>query len=377
MAERSTIGILFSVSDGWIGGSYYFLNIIAAINNLPDEKKPILLIYSSDTSGYEAAKKIGYPYLLYKNSAFKYSLIERVINKASRLLFKQNIIVKGLSEKEMPVLFGYYEQLMFYKCKRKVYWIPDFQEHYYPDFLGEDIVLDRRKKHLELIRRNAEFVFSSESALNDFNSIYPKNSCKISVVKFAVTHTNYDFVDIKKLQGKYNFKDSYFFTPNQFWAHKNHLIILKALVVLKKEGVFVQFLFSGKLNENDSHVKRLFAFIKENDLDKQIVFLGFIAREEQLCIMKNAIAVVQPSLFEGWSTVVEDAKAMGKYIVASDLVVHQEQILEDNVAFFNPFDEHDLSGIIKELISINPKDVKINYQDKINAFAKDFLEAMD
>ncbi len=39
-------------------------------------------------------------------------------------------------------------------------------------------------------------------------------------------------------------------------------------------------------------------------------FLGFIDRGEQLQLMKNSIAIVQPSLFEGWSTVVEDTKAM-------------------------------------------------------------------
>lgn len=35
--------------------------------------------------------------------------------------------------------------------------------------------------------------------------------------------------------------------------------------------------------------------------------------------------MVQPSLFEGWSTVVEDARALGKTIVLSDIDVHLEQ----------------------------------------------------
>jgi hypothetical protein len=42
---------------------------------------------------------------------------------------------------------------------------------------------------------------------------------------------------------------------------------------------------------------------------------------------------VQPSLFEGWSTVVEDARSLGKPIVLSDLAVHQEQAPPDGIFF--------------------------------------------
>lgn len=41
-----------------------------------------------------------------------------------------------------------------------------------------------------------------------------------------------------------------------------------------------------------------------------IRLLGFVERTEQLCIMKNAAFIVQPSLCEGWGTVLEDAKVL-------------------------------------------------------------------
>ena len=42
-------------------------------------------------------------------------------------------------------------------------------------------------------------------------------------------------------------------------------------------------------------------------------------------LMRRSLAVIQPSLFEGWSTVVEDARALGKRIAISDIPVHLEQ----------------------------------------------------
>lgn len=56
-----------------------------------------------------------------------------------------------------------------------------------------------------------------------------------------------------------------------------------------------------------------------------IRLLGFVERTEQLCIMKNAAFIVQPSLCEGWGTVLEDAKVLDKAVLLSDIPVHREQ----------------------------------------------------
>ena len=42
--------------------------------------------------------------------------------------------------------------------------------------------------------------------------------------------------------------------------------------------------------------------------------------------MKNAKAIIQPSLFEGWSTVIEDARSLQVPVIATDLTVNIEQL---------------------------------------------------
>ncbi len=80
-------------------------------------------------------------------------------------------------------------------------------------------------------------------------------------------------------------------------------------------------------------LNKLFTFISQHDLRDRIAVLGLIPREDQLQLMRRCVAVVQPSLFEGWSTVVEDARSLGKPIVLSDLAVHQEQAPPDGLLF--------------------------------------------
>jgi hypothetical protein len=89
--------------------------------------------------------------------------------------------------------------------------------------------------------------------------------------------------------------------------------------------------------------------------------------------MKYALAVLQPSLFEGWSTVIEDAKSMNQWVIASDITVHREQI-KNNVYFFNPHDELHLSEKIYSFITHQPQKTDTTYADNVRKFGKDFME---
>ena len=86
--------------------------------------------------------------------------------------------------------------------------------------------------------------------------------------------------------------------------------------------------------------------------------------------MKNSYAIIQPSLFEGWSTVVEDAKALNKFIFLSDLNVHKEQNPK-NASFFDATNEEDL---VEKLMNVKPTYEPYDYTENRKQFAKDFLE---
>ena len=66
--------------------------------------------------------------------------------------------------------------------------------------------------------------------------------------------------------------------------------------------------------------------------------------------MRHCCAIIQPSLFEGWSTVVEDARALGRPIIASDIPVHREQLGKD-ATFFSP---HDVKSLAAAIIALDP-----------------------
>jgi glycosyltransferase involved in cell wall biosynthesis len=75
--------------------------------------------------------------------------------------------------------------------------------------------------------------------------------------------------------------------------------------------------------------------------------LGLVSREFQIALFRRALAVVQPSLFEGWSTVVEDARVLGKTALLSDIPVHREQSPPD-CSFFPPKSAEALADLLAE-----------------------------
>jgi len=72
--------------------------------------------------------------------------------------------------------------------------------------------------------------------------------------------------------------------------------------------------------------------------------------------MRNSQAVVQPSFFEGWSTVIEDARSLQVPVVASNIPVNIEQ-LGDEGTFFDPNNPEDLAALINNFPERNLNDV--------------------
>lgn len=382
MVERKRIGVRFSYNENWIAGSYYILNIIHALNTLDVDKKPIIVVLSENIDNFNIVKnETQYPFLeyfIYPFLQLKYSIAERVVNKIGSVFINKKIITKTAKQPKIDFLYPNYIDAIKVEGLKKVNWIPDFQEEHLPQFFSKEEISRRKHIQKEVYSLGDLVVLSSNDARNDYDKLYPNAKAKPYVLSFAVTHPDFKKLSSKLILEKYKLASSYFFSPNQFWAHKNHIVVLKAVKYLKDLGVHVIVALSGKETDfrNAENFNSLKSYVKQYELEKHIRFLGFIDREEQLCLLDNSIAVIQPSLFEGWSTVVEDARALNKFIILSGLDVHQEQINE-NVHFFNPKNEKELAKILNRYYVEKPKTVILDYKNNIKEFANKFIDLVE
>lgn len=377
MATRRKIGLIYRYNENWIGGTYYIENLIAALNLLPDIRKVTLIIFTDDIEQFFALKKkCPYPYLFHRRLFIRLSKPKMYINRISLKIFKISFF--KTFHLDIDLLFPGSNEYWFKKNQKYLYWIPDFQEHFLPHFFSSEDIKERKEYQLKIIESAENIVFSSMTVKNEFNQIYPSNLLKQFVLPFAVTHQNISIS--KNILDKYELPNDFFICNNQFWEHKNHSIILRAVARLKQNGNNAFIVFTGKNHDyrNPTYFNDLTYLAKELNVETNLKYLGFIDRTDQLYLMEKAIAVIQPSLCEGWSTVLEDAKLLAADIIASSIAVHKEQLNEySNKLFFNPLDEEELSNCMMR-IQKNCAGIKcFDYKKSVIKFGEKFINITD
>lgn len=375
--DRKEIAIIYIKKDQWIAGAYYLQNLISALNLVDDIQKPLINIYCDSATDYDDLAAIThYPYIRLAGPV-EFTLIQRIVNKPFRTLFNDQVIMDSLDMRKTNniFMFPFYEGRPHRSMERILPWKPDFQEKYYPQFFSQKALIFRDKWMQYYLKNGIPIVFSSNDAYNDCRKFYPEYECHPYILQFAVTHPDYSAISIGEVKQKFDIGGDYFFVANQFWIHKNHLFLFKSYKKYRDLGGRKLLVCSGKLQDKrfPDYTSEITSFIEQNNLGHYIKILGFIERSEQLCLMKNSYAVIQPSLFEGWSTVVEDAKAMNKFIYLSNLPVHLEQ-QPVNVCYFDPHNEEELAD---KMINTIPSAIEYNYTIKQKAFGIKFLEIIN
>lgn len=375
---RRRIAILYAYNENWIGSTYYIQNLIYSLNLLEEAEKPEILLITMEEAGFRQLKNLsGYPYLRFK----KLSLYERAVNKLVPSFLLSAFVKRFLWRvyRDIEVVFPATHGVSFSACKNQLYWVADFQEHFLPSFFSEKEIKKRKSIQQSIVDKAKFLVLSSKAACSDFNIIYPGNKVRQFVLPFAVTHPVLPSVARTELCKKYLIPERYFICSNQFWKHKNHEVVIKALGELRRKGKDFFVVFTGKIHDyrNPLYFDELNRLVHEMDLEKQLRFLGFISREDQLLLMKNSVAVIQPSLFEGWSTVVEDAKALNARIVVSSIPVHAEQLISySGKILFDPHNYSKLADAIEEMDK-QYETVYYDYQADIIQYSKAFKAVLD
>lgn len=376
---RKRLGLIYIDDNQWIGGTYYTINLIHALNVLKEIEKPEIVVFSNVDDFDKLQKETNYPYLEFeKLDQGKPNVVIRIINKITYKILKK-VIFKQQYKGYLDAIFimqrsGYLESVPF---EKRIYWIPDFQDKHYPEFFTPEGLAKKHARSQWISDYAENIILSSDAVKKDWETYYPNFKGKSAVVHFAVTHPEYDSLDIDELRNKFNLPEKYFFSPNQFWAHKNHMVVIKSAELLKRKGTPVIIAFSGKEidNRNPGYTEKLKTYVKENDLEDVVRFLGFLDRREQLKLMKHSYAIIQPSLFEGWSTVIEDAMAMNKSVIVSDLDVNKEQLGEKGY-FFKKNDSEDLALMIQ--MTLNSKNsIEFDYKHKKSEFARKFISCLN
>ncbi len=139
--------------------------------------------------------------------------------------------------------------------------------------------------------------------------------------------------------------EKYIFYPAQFWKHKNHKNLIKALAVLRKRGLKAELVLAGtKYNGYEETVD----LIRRKNLQGQVHILGYVSDDTMKYLYSNARAMIMPSFFGPTNIPPLEAMALGCPCAVSNVYAMPDEI-GDAGLIFNPNHVNDIADVIEKL----------------------------
>lgn len=383
---------LMAVGDSsWQGGIQYITNIINALNSIKEEGELEIHLLKWETQVFNDLQNFQrHPIILHsiEEKIPPFTLSKRIYWFIQRKFFNrinpryENYFIEQKFDFVFPALLS--------DCGGRLNsaaWIADFQYHHFPT--GHNAEGTKQAKiTISGIASNAKkIVLSSYFCERDAYSLFPQTKGKSFVMPFAVyidkLHLQEQYLE--EARNKYGIQGHYLMVSNLFAFTKNHKTLFEALGILRRQGKKVSLVCTGNIvNYADlGFANEVLQMLTNNGIRDQVSLLGLIPRHYQVALYRMATALVQPSINEGWSTLVEEAKALGKDLLMSDLEVHEEQYPK-NPYLFKALDAADLAQKIELVLAHNDKkhfpDLKREnsaletYQKEVLSFGNRFLE---
>ncbi len=234
-------------------------------------------------------------------------------------------------------------------------WVPDFQPLRMPEMYAPGEAWRLGRGLATIAAHASRVIVSSGDALSHFQRFAPGAAGKARVLSFVaqVPAGIYD-TDPTWVCERYGLPAAFVYLPNQLWRHKNHGVVIDAVQQLRdRPEITVVCTGQPRDARHLGYYEELQRRVAAAGLQRQFVMLGLIPHGDVYALMRQSVAVLQPSLFEGWSTSVEEAKSLGKRVILSDIAVHREQDPPGGL-FFDPRDPAALAQALAQTFSKHP-----------------------
>jgi hypothetical protein len=325
----------------WQGGRTYLWNLLHAITTYTRELQPVLLV----PPGEDVSDLLLPGVERFDTNPLLDAPRVRTIGRVLELAIRRNPVERAwLARARVDVL----SHAAPVGGVPTIGWIPDVQHRHLTKLTSRYEAFMRDLTFREMLRDATIVVASSEHARGDLVRWYGADERKLRVLQFVSQPrlAPEKMIALADLRAKFELPARFVHLPNQLWKHKNHALVVDALraapgVVVVATGPREDYRHAGVYDA-------LLAHVRAAGVADRFVHLGLVSFPELISLMHHAVAVVNPSRFEGWSTTVEEAKSLGKRVLVSDIPVHREQA-PARASYFSVDDPDALATLLVEV----------------------------
>ncbi len=331
MTTRHLAICVDGLGDNWLGGVNYFRNLLSVFDAA--QASDLRLHLLTDDAGFLDGLNLSPRVQVHRLPMLRRKSPAWALRKAAQVaLGRDALLIAQLKRLQVSAVVFSHVAGAAGAGIRCLPWIPDFQFKHHPDLFPPAVVAAEQLRAEKYAGLADGLIVSSQAAAEDAVALFGANRSRVHVLHFA---PRMDFEPLcaaalrDTVLTRHGIDRPYVFLPNQYWQHKNHGLVLKALRQLQQAGQPAPLVVStGKTEDmrDPAYFGRFESDLRAQGLQGAYRILGVIARQDMLVLLAHCMVLLNPSRFEGWSTTVEEAKALGKPLLVSDIAVHREQL---------------------------------------------------
>jgi len=158
-------------------------------------------------------------------------------------------------------------------------------------------------------------------------------------------------VERDRVRLAYRLPQRYLFYPAQFWRHKNHIGIVRALASLRnQDGLRIPVVLCGEATRGAyaNNFRDMMADARSLGVQEQVVHLGYVPNEHINGLYAAAEALIMPTFFGPTNLPVCEAWAMGCPVITSRIRGIREHVGEAGM-LVNPDSPTDIAAAMRQI----------------------------
>ena len=232
------------------------------------------------------------------------------------------------------------------------------EELEFPELSNERKFESRELIYTKSLKKAFKVIVDSDYSKKYATNKYNLDEKRVEVLKFLPNIEAADDKEIFDIKDLYNLKNDYVYYPAQFWSHKNHIYILKAIRILReKKNTDVDVVFSGSDKGNLGYVLDK---AKQLNVDDLIHYIGFVPNSQIPYLYKQSLSLVMPTYLGPTNIPPLEAFFYKTPVCYSDKPSFREQA--GDAVFY--MDLKDPNSLVENIITIKANQELVDYKVK-------------
>ncbi len=205
-------------------------------------------------------------------------------------------------------------------------------------YRGRELVFSSKAKYAWCVMADSKV--GKEQFIESYTGYMRKGHTHVITMPFTVpkhmTECEESWIEVPQ---------KYVFYPAQFWQHKNHINLLKAVHLLVKEIPDIHLILVGSEKNNLKTIKK---YISGHGLESHVTIKGFVSNGNLKYLYRHAVGMIMPSYFGPTNIPPLEAMALGCPVAVSNKYAMPEQV-GDAGLLFHPDSPEEIAECIRKL----------------------------